>query len=122
MTTKTERESRTKAPAIHPPVDIREEGDGIRLVVEMPGVVPGTISVSVDDDVLSIAADKAVGTFEGHRMVHREISRGRYSRSFSLSRDLSRDGVTADYRDGLLTVSLPKADHTIPRKIDVRTV
>lgn len=118
--TKTAVKNRTETPAIHPPVDIHEEGEGIRLVVEMPGVVPGSLAVSVDDDVLSIEAEKARGP-EGHRVVHRESSRGRYRRFFRLSRDLSRDGVTAEYRDGLLRVSIPKADHTIPRKIEVRT-
>lgn len=118
--TKTAVKNPTKAPAIHPPVDIKEGGDGIRLVVEMPGVVPGSLSVSVDDDVLDIEAEKA-GTFADHRAIHREIPRGRYRRSFRLSRDLARDGVTAEYRDGLLRVSIPRADHTIPHKIEVRT-
>lgn len=118
--TNTAVKNPTKAPAIHPPVDIREGEEGIRLVVEMPGVVPGSLTVRVDDDVLDIQAEKA-GTFADHRAIHREIPRGWYRRTFRLSRDLSRDGVAAEYREGLLRVSIPRADHTIPRTIEVRT-
>jgi len=105
---------------ILPPVDIAETEDGVRLTVEMPGARGDTIAVTVEDDILSVSAERAE-FLGGHRLLHQESDRGVYRRSFRLSRDLSRDGLKADYRMGVLTLSVPKSEHSRPRRIAIKT-
>jgi HSP20 family molecular chaperone IbpA len=105
---------------ILPPVDIAEVEAGVRLSVEMPGAKSQTIAVTVEDDTLTVSAERE--EFLGrHRLLHQESGRGAYRRSFRLSRDLAREKIRAEYRLGVLTLTLPRADHTLPRRIEVRT-
>lgn len=120
MNMESEYASAVEVRSIRPAVDIRETPEGVRLSAEMPGALRETLTVTLEEDVLAIVAEKAAGE-EARTAVHREIPRGRYERSFRLSRDLSREGVTADYRQGVLTIFVPVADHTKPRRIEVET-
>jgi len=105
---------------IVPPVDITEAEAGVQLKVEMPGARSETIAVTVEDDLLTVSAERAE-FLAGHRLLHQESDRGGYRRSFRLSRDLAREGIHADYRQGVLTLEIPKAEHTVPRRIQVQT-
>ena len=120
MRTETEHANAVETASIRPAVDIRETPEGVRLFAEMPGARKESLTVTLEEDVLAISAEKAPVT-EAHAAVHREIPRGRYERSFRLSRDLSREGVTADYRQGVLSIFVPVAEHTKPRRIEVKT-
>jgi HSP20 family molecular chaperone IbpA len=120
MRTETANRSERSSRRIQPPVDVRETPEGIRLVAELPGAAPESISVEIDGEALTIEATKRDAA-PGRRTIHREILRGRYERTFALSRDLSRDGITAAYREGLLEVFVPKAEHTIPKRIELQT-
>ena len=113
MTTETMRE-------IVPHVDITSGSEGVRLTAEMPGADPATIEVTVENDILSISAGRTEA-LKGHRYLRRESEHGEYRRTFTLSRDLARDGISAEYRDGVLSVHIPRAEHTVPRKIEIRT-
>lgn len=104
---------------IVPPVDIAETEDGAVLTMEMPGALADTLSVTVENDALTVEADR-VDALAGCQVLRRECDAGAYRRSFGLSRDLSRDDITADYKLGVLTVRIPKAEHTIPKKIEVQ--
>ena len=105
---------------IRPPSNVEETPEGARLTIEMPGVAKETLSVTVEDDILTIRGER-VDPLAEYRVLHRESRTGPRSRSFRLSRDLSRDGIGADYRDGVLTLTVPRAEHTIPRKIEIET-
>jgi HSP20 family protein len=104
---------------IRPRANVEEARDGIRLTLEMPGAVRGTISVGIDDDLLTVRADRAVRG-EDWKVHHRETEDGAWHRAFRLSRDLSRDGIEAGYEHGVLTVFVPRAEHTVPKKIEVK--
>lgn len=105
---------------IRPRANVEEVKEGIRLTLEMPAAERGTIAVDVNDDLLTIRADRT-GPEEGWETHHRETADGSYHRAFRLSRDLKRDGIEAGYEHGILTVFVPRAEHLIPRKIEVRT-
>jgi len=105
---------------IRPPANVLETKEGIRLTLEMPGAVRGTISVSVDEDLLAVRADRDPPGGEA-KVHHRETGDGSWHRAFRLSRDLSRDGIEAGYEHGVLTVFVPRAEHTIPKKIEVQS-
>jgi HSP20 family molecular chaperone IbpA len=116
---KNELKTRPEA-VIHPPVDVAELDDGVMLAMEMPGAKADAISVVVEEDTLTIGAPQADRP-GGTRLLHQETSRGTYRRDFRLSPDLAREGLSADYRHGVLTVRIPKAAHSIPRRIEVAT-
>jgi HSP20 family protein len=103
---------------IRPPVDIEATEEGVRLLVEMPGARPDALSVSVENAILTILADREDG-LQGMKIWHRETETGTYRRSFRLSRDLAREGIKAELRHGVLTVEVPRAEHTIPRRIEI---
>ena len=105
---------------IRPPSNVEETAEGAKLTIEMPGVAKETLSVTVEDDILTIRGER-VNALADHRVIHRESRPGDYSRSFRLTRDLSRDGIGADFRDGVLTLTVPRAEHAIPRKIEIQT-
>ena len=105
---------------VRPAANVEETPEGARLTIEMPGVAKESLSVTVEDDILTVRGEK-VDALGEHRVVHRESRPGAWSRSFRLSRDLERDGIGADYKNGVLTLTVPRAEHTIPRKIDIRT-
>jgi HSP20 family molecular chaperone IbpA len=117
--TEARKMTRDAAGEIVPPVDIAETEEGAVLRMEMPGARPDTLSVTVESDTLTVVADRQ-DCLAGCQALRRECGAGVYRRSFGLSRDLSRDDITADYKLGVLTVRIPKAEHTIPKRIEVQ--
>lgn len=110
----------TRELLVQPPADVASTKEGVHLALEMPGAVSESISVTVEEDILTVRADRQ-GLPEEYRVLRRESSPGAYARSFRLSKDLAREGLVADFRLGVLTVAIPRAEHTIPRRIEVRT-
>jgi HSP20 family protein len=103
-----------------PPVDILEEEGALTLNVELPGLKREDISIRVEDQVLTICGERKPDTEETRRNYHRvERSYGKFSRSFTLNRQIDVTGIDARFRDGVLTVSLPKREAAKPREITV---
>jgi len=102
-----------------PAVDIVRDDDAITLVADLPGVRKEDLELRVEDGVLSIAAPVAEVEAR-HRPVYREYGIGGYARRFSLSDRIDAARISAELKDGVLTVTLPKADRLRPRKIDVK--
>ena len=104
----TENES-TERRSYQAPVDILESDDNYVVVSDMPGVDPAGISIRLDQEMLIIEADSDV---EGLEPIQ-------YRRIFRVVRGLDPEGVNADYKQGVLTVSLPKPPSHKPRQITV---
>ncbi|CAM3509471.1 Hsp20/alpha crystallin family protein [Hydrogenibacillus schlegelii] len=101
--------------------DIRETEDAYIVEAELPGVDKDHIQIHYDDGVLSITVEEAGGVDEEREAyVRRERYRGRLERHFSLE-NVDPDGIRATYKNGLLTVTLPKLKRTPPkgRRIDI---
>lgn len=104
----------------YPPVDIRVEDEQVVLAAELPGVRPEDLSLDVEGRHLVIRGEKAApASQEGDVEVHRERRFGTFERTFELGFEVDRDKIEATFRDGVLTVTLPKSEAAKPRKIEV---
>ncbi len=113
------REDTQSASAIMPSVDILEDPTGIRLTADLPGVPKDHLTVRVDGDSLVIEGEVVLDTPEGMTATYVETRSPLYRRSFNLSRDLDASKIEAVFKDGVLKLSIPKAEHAQPRKIAV---
>ena len=103
-----------------PNTDIYETDQALTLVMEMPGVDKGNIDISVENDVLTVAGRVDFSKYEKLQPVYTEYNIGHYRRSFSLSPSrVDQDKIRAETKDGVLTLTLPKAEQAKPRKIAV---
>ncbi|NJN05386.1 MAG: Hsp20/alpha crystallin family protein [Rhodobacteraceae bacterium] len=104
-----------------PLVDITEDEKEFLIKVELPEVKRDDIKVTVENGVLSIAGERKFEKEEQTRKYHRvERSYGSFLRSFTLPEGTGSDKVNAEYRDGILTITLPKAEESKPRQIGVK--
>jgi HSP20 family protein len=104
------------APAM--PMDLFREGDHYVMAVDLPGVDPGTIDVSCEDQTLTIRAERTARSGEGRWLV-RERPSGTFARQLTLGRGLALDKVSASYADGVLTLTIPVSEEAKPRRIEV---
>ncbi|MBK5914221.1 Hsp20/alpha crystallin family protein [Rhodocyclus purpureus] len=118
-TVSKENPSAREAATLVPPVDVIEDQGGITLYADLPGVPKDGINVHVDADTLSIEGEIALDLPEGVESTHAEVSLPRYRRSFTLSRELDADKVNAEFTHGVLKLRIPKAEHALPRKIQI---
>jgi len=103
-----------------PALDLREEKDTLVATVELPGLRKQDIDVSVHDGVLSIAGERSQERKADDPGCHRsERFHGRFHRKVTLPTPVRTEGVTATYKDGLLTVTLPKTEEARPKQIEV---
>jgi HSP20 family molecular chaperone IbpA len=112
----------TAAPeaALVPPVDVIEDGVGITLYADLPGVPKDKLSLHVEAGTLTIEGEVALDMPSDMESTHAEVGLARYRRVFSLSRELDAEKVSAEFNQGVLTLRIPKAEHAQPRRIEVR--
>ena len=102
-----------------PRADIYETEEAVVVTVDMPGANEDTIDITLEKNVLTINGDSTHGTPDGYALAFAEFEVGDYERSFRLTDQISREGIEALYRDGVLKLTLPKAEEAKARKIDV---
>jgi HSP20 family protein len=104
-----------------PRIDLTETDTELRVAAELPGLEEKDIQVSLEDGVLTIRGERnAEVTKEDPKEVrHVETFRGKFYRSLGLPSEVDADGVKAVYRNGILTVTLPKTPQPKPRAIQV---
>jgi len=100
-----------------PKSDIIEHDEMAQLVVELPGVRMEDVAVNVEDGVMTISGERKPLHDKGYR--RRESCTGKFERRFSLPDTIDTDKIGAEFKMGLLTVSLPKKPKAQPKKIDV---
>ncbi len=106
-------------PALVPPVDVIEDADGITLYADLPGVPKERLDVHIDGELLSIEGEMGLDMPKGMEATHIEVSLPRYRRVFTLSRELDPNRMSAELKQGVLTVRIHKAEHAKPRKIEI---
>ena len=107
--------------AWHPAVDVFEDKDAVKIVAELPGVKPEDVKLSLENNLLTIRGEKKQEAEERSERVHRyERSYGSFERAFVLPSTVDGEKISAEYRNGVLTVSVPKAERARPREIPVR--
>jgi HSP20 family protein len=105
-----------------PPCDVFEDREAVRIIMEVPGVKPEDVKLSLENNMLTIRGEKKQVAEEKADRVHRyERSYGVFERSFALPSTVDTDRIEARYDNGVLTVALPKAERARPRQIEVKT-
>ncbi len=102
-----------------PYADIYETDDALTVVMEMPGVEKKDVSVDHENDVLRIDGQIDFTKYQGMEPVYAEYNIGNYTRSFTLSDKIDKEGINAQLEDGVLTLTLPKAKQAQPRRISI---
>ncbi len=109
------------AGAFSPALDVEESDDAFTLHVELPGVDPETVDLSIEENVLTIAGQRDFYSdkqADGFRRVERRF--GKFHRAVRLPDRVDSSAVEASYDNGLLTVTVPKAESAKPRKIEIK--
>jgi len=113
-------ESTIPARVFMPEADIYETEDALNVILEMPGVEKGNVDIRVESDVLSVEGRLDLTKYQGLLPLYTEYNVGHYARSFQLSNKVDQGKIAAAMTDGVLSLTLPKAEQAKPRKIAVR--
>ena len=104
-----------------PKVDIYETQDNYVINAELPGLTKDQINIDVNDNTLTIKGEKKFEEkVEKDNYVRVERSYGTFSRSFVLSDNVNTEGITANYKEGVLELTLPKKEEAKPKEIKVQ--
>lgn len=104
---------------IRPAVDIFETDQGLTLVADLPGVAKDDLHIDIEHDLLTVQA-KAESHFRGE-LLQREFLHGNFFRQFQLPDEVDSDKISAEVKNGVLTLQLPKAESAKPRRIAITT-
>lgn len=108
--------------ALLPLVDVIEDANGITLYADLPGVPKDKLNLQIESNTLTIEGEVVLDLPEGMEASHAEVSVPRYRRVFTLSKELDASKASAEIRQGVLTLRIPKAEHAQPRRIEVKVV
>jgi HSP20 family molecular chaperone IbpA len=112
-------ESTTHTRTFLPAADIYEDNDSLKVILEMPGVEKGNVDVRIEEGVLVVEGRLDLAKYQGLQPLYTEYNIGNYSRSFRLSNAIDQDMIGAELTDGVLALTLPKAEKAKPRTIRV---
>ena len=104
----------------YPKVNVYEYDDKIGIVAEIPGFDKSNVSVEVEEDVLIISGDKHGFDSDGGKCITRELKQSAFTRSFNLGEYLDGKNVSAKFKDGMLSISIPKKEPEQPKKHSVK--
>ena len=118
----TEHEESNESRVYHTPlIDIHEGPDGLILEADLPGASDGNVSIQLEDNVLVLHAKVPSPVPEGARVLHEEYRVGDFYRSFILSDEVERGKISAELKNGVLRLHLPKAERAKTRRIEIKT-
>lgn len=106
-------------PTFIPDVDIIEHKDAFELHADIPGAEPGSINVNFEQGVLTIHAGRGAAPTDADA-IYSEFEYGEYERSFTVSDQIDAGKIAAQYRNGVLVLTLPKVEAAKPKKIEVK--
>ena len=113
-------ESARGVPIFRPRTDIVEAQGGVTLMLEMPGVRPDDVDISLERRILTIRGRAQSFRPEEYRLTYAEYDEGDFERAFTLSEDLDPERIEAELRNGVLTLTLPRAEAAKPKRISVK--
>jgi HSP20 family protein len=113
-------QERTKAVKTYAPrVDIYEKKDAMVLLADMPGVDGNSIDVTLDKNVLTIRGSVEPKVYKDHSVYYAEFDMGDYERAFTITDEVDRNRIDAQVKNGVLKLTLPKAEEAKTKKIAV---
>ena len=101
------------------PMDAYRHGDIFTVRLDLPGVDPKSIDLTVEKNVLAVSAERSWQPADGDQVVVAERSHGRFTRQLFLGESLDTDHIEANYTDGVLTLTIPVAAQAKPRRIEI---
>lgn len=111
----------TRGGRVYRPItDIVETDKGVSLMLEMPGVAPDDVDITLEKRVLTIRGRVRQSRTDKLELAYAEYGEGDFERSFTMSEDFDPDRIEAEMRNGVLTLALPRAEAAQPKKITVR--
>lgn len=115
------REGETQTMRNMPPADIVEDQDHFSVTLEIPGLKKDEIKVTLQDQTLTISGEKKREAEEKNKTYHRvERSYGTFVRTFELPSDVDANKINAEFKDGILMITLPKSEESKPKEIQVQ--
>jgi len=112
---------RTRIRKVYAPrVDIYENKDTIVLVADMPGVDEKSVDITLEKNVLTIVGDVPQTNYNGYNISYAEYETGDYQRAFTISDEVDRDKIDASVKNGVLKVTLHKAEKAKVKKIAIK--
>ncbi|MEM8559788.1 MAG: Hsp20/alpha crystallin family protein [Bacteroidota bacterium] len=104
-----------------PRADLAENEDAFVLALDLPGIDKDTLAITLDEGTLKISGERQFASEESGHQFHRiERSYGKFFRSFRVGNAVNAEGIDASFENGVLTVTLPKAEERKPRRIEVK--
>ena len=104
-----------------PSVDVKEDENGYTILADLPSVDKDNVTVTFTDHVLSIEGErKTAEKVEGTKVHILERSYGKFVRSFRLPDDANGEAIAATFKDGVLTVAVPKREETKPKSVEIK--
>lgn len=116
---KTSGDATRPQPALLPAVDVIEDSSGITLMADLPGVPKDKLNLKLESGSLTIEGEMVLAMPEGMESTHAEVRVPRYRRVFTLSSELDSEKAVAEFKQGVLKLRIPKAEHAQPRKIEI---
>jgi len=113
-------DDRRRAYVAWPATNVFETTESFVVKADVPGLTEADVSVSVEDDVLVVRGERRTQAPEGYRVHLRERAPVAFTRKLPLPARVATDAVSATLKDGVLTVTLPKAQEALPRQIAVK--
>jgi HSP20 family protein len=105
-----------------PAVDVKEQEDGYLMEAELPGLTENDLELNVEDNILTLSSKKEESKDEKQNgYLIRERRNHEFVRTFVLPKDVDREKIKAEFKNGLLVVNIPKKPEAKPRKIDVKS-
>ncbi len=120
LDTRSEKSLATRDDTLYiaPPVDIFETDDALTVVVDLPGVAMDSVDIRVEDSILTIKGRADYNPKAD--LLRQEFSLQGYYRQFQLSDEVDQDKISAESKNGVLTITLPKAEKSKPKQIKVK--
>ena len=105
----------------YPKVNVYEYDDKVGIVAEIPGLTKKQLNVEVEDNVLTISGDKhSVWDDAKAKVLRRELKQSSFKRSFTLGELLDGDDISANFKDGVLSIEIPKVEPAKPKKHSIK--
>ena len=101
-----------------PRVDLAETDDSYLIFMDLPGVPKDSVKITFEEGVLRVSGERPMPE-ENVRYYHIERPHGRFFRTFTFARNINPDNISASYKDGVLTITVPKAEESKPIKIEI---
>jgi len=112
---------RTRSRKVYvPKVDIYETKDATVLVADMPGVDETSVDITLEKNILTITGSVEPDSYKDHTMAYAEYDVGDYQRAFTISDEVNREKIKASVKQGVLRLTLPKAEPVKAKKITIK--